>query len=561
MLAIPSEPTLPAITLRPYQTACIERVLDTFQSRPQGGRALIVLPTGCGKTIIFTEVAHRLRLTTLIIAHRQELLQQAADKFRIVDPMAVIGQVGAGRHEWGAPVTVASIQTISRPEHVKALRQFGYGLVIIDECHHSSAAGYQAVLDALPEAFVLGVTATPDRLDKQRIERVFGEPVFSASIIDMVEQGYLCDLRAIAIPTAVSLDDVHIQGGDFKIDELEIAIDTLARNEHIAHAYLKHCKGRQALCFTVTVAHTEHLAATFNTFGVRAAAVSGDTPPEQRRRILHDYERGDLDIVCNCGVLLEGYDAPQTSCIIMARPTKSRALFVQAVGRGTRLAPGKRDCIILDITDNCLKHRLQPLTLSKILGKNLNAGESILEAKEREQQEDELREQQERRARVTKRTQDVAINILARMDWRRLSSGAYVLEVGEQKHKIMLVPSGEEELEGYYSVWAKLAPDFRAQQWLKSSPLEWAQQHAEMKARLLQSDENKLVLVDNNARWRSGPVTEKQRFTLRKFNIPISEGMTSGEASDLIGKAIAEREQQKAAKKNAKQSAKGRASA
>jgi len=561
VLAVPSEPVLPTITLRPYQTACIERVLAAFQHRPKGGRALVVLPTGCGKTIVFTEVARLLGLTTLIIAHRQELLQQAADKFRIVDPMAVIGQVGAGRHEWGAPITVASVQTISRTEHLKALRQFGYGLVIIDECHHSSAAGYQAVLDALPEAFVLGVTATPDRSDKQRIERVFGEPVFSASIIDMVEQGFLCDLRAIAIPTAVSLDDVHIQAGDFKVDELEIAIDTLARNEHIAQAYLKHAKGRQGLCFAVTVAHAEHLAATFNAFGIRAAAVSGDTLPEQRRRILHAYERGDITIVCNCGVLLEGYDAPQTSCIIMARPTKSRALFVQAVGRGTRLAPGKRDCIILDITDNCLKHRLQPLTLNKMLGKTLKDGESIVEAKEREQQEDELREQQERRARVTKRTQDVAINMLARMDWRRLSSGAYVLEVGEQKHKIMLVPSQEPEIEGYYSVWAKLAPAFRAQQWLKSSPLEWAQQHAEMKARLLQADENKLVLVDNNARWRSGPATEKQIYTLRKFNIPFSEKITSGEASDLIGKAIAEREQQKAAKKGAKQSAKGRASA
>ena len=206
MLALSSEITTPLITLRPYQHTCVERAIEAFQLRPKGGRALIVLPTGCGKTVVFAEIARQLGLTTLIIAHRQELLQQAADKFRMIDPTAVIGQVGAGRHEWGAPITVASVQTISRPEHLKALKRFGYALVIIDECHHSPSSGYQTILDALPDAFVLGVTATSDRLDKLSIKLIFGDPIFQASIIDMVEQGYLSNLRAIAIPTATSLD-------------------------------------------------------------------------------------------------------------------------------------------------------------------------------------------------------------------------------------------------------------------------------------------------------------------------------------------------------------------
>src|SRR5438093_1596146 len=126
-----NDPT-PSITLRPYQTDCVERVISAYQKQPQGGKTLIVLPTGGGKTIVFTEIARRLGLPTLIIAHRQELLQQAAEKFRLVDPTAIIGQVGAGRHEWGAPITVASIQTISRPDHLQALKRFGYGLVVID---------------------------------------------------------------------------------------------------------------------------------------------------------------------------------------------------------------------------------------------------------------------------------------------------------------------------------------------------------------------------------------------------------------------------------------------
>ncbi len=568
MLALAQQGTGSLITLRPYQEVCVERVLAAHKHKPKGGRALVVLPTGGGKTIVFADIARRLGLNTLIIAHRQELLQQAAEKFHLIDPMAIIGQVGAGRHEWGAPITVASVQTISRPEHLKKLKLFGYDLVIVDEVHHVCSESYRCVLDALADAFVLGVTATPDRLDKLRIEDILGEPIFSASIIDMVEQGYLSNLRAIAIPTATSLDDLHTQDGDFKLDELEVAVDTPDRNARIVTAYKKHCNGRQGLCFAVTIAHAQHLAETFKAFGVCASLVSGETPTEERKQILHDYERGTLQVLCNCGVLSEGYDCPQTSCILMARPTKSRALYVQAIGRGTRLAPGKTDCIILDITDNCLKHRLEPLTLSQAIDLSLKDGESIKEAKEREEQErlsGELIEARERTTKVTKRGSDLEVNLLARMDWKRKSNGVYSLEVGTNKHRIVLLPS--ESTTGYYSVWAKLAPDFKMQQWLTDAPLEWAQMHAEMKAKLLQSSEKNLKLVDSNAPWRANPASHKQIYKLRQFGIPFTDDITSGEASDLIGKAIAEREKQKAekaAKKGTKPrsgSKRGRASA
>ncbi len=534
--------TPPTITLRPYQVACIERVLAAYAAQPIGGKALVVLPTGGGKTIVFTEIARRLGLSTLIIAHRQELLQQAADKFRMVDPSVIIGQVGAGRHDYGAPITVASVQTISRDNHLKMLPRFGYGLVIIDESHRSCSSGYKAVLDALPDTFVLGVTATPDRLDKKSIENIFGEPVFEASIIDLIEQGYLCDLRAIAIRTTTSLDEVHTQAGDFKTDELGEVIDTEERNKRVVTAYLEHCPDRQALCFAVTIDHAKHLADTFKTHGVRAAVVSGGTPPDERKRILHDYEHEALSVVCNCGVLTEGYDAPRTSCIIMARPTQSRALFVQCIGRGTRLAPGKSDCIVLDITDNTLKHRLEPLTLSSALEVDLHDGESVREKKQRAR-----REKQERTTRVTRRAYDLPIDLLTRMNWKLHGhTGIYELVVGETLHRIKLVPS--DMTFGYYSVWAELAPTFSPQQWMGDSALSDAQRHAEMKARLLQAGEKKVVLVDANAPWRAQLASPSQIRMLNKYRIPYSPGITSGEASDLIGPALAD------SKKNTRQS-------
>lgn len=551
-------PRQSSITLRDYQETCVQRVLDAHQRQPCGGSALIILPTGGGKTLVFAEIARRLGLLTLIIAHREELLYQAADKFRLVDPTAIIGQVGAGRHEWGCPVTVASVQTISRPEHLRAVKRFGYQLVIIDECHHSAAAGYRTVLEALSEAFVVGVTATPDRLDGQSIETFFGEPIFSANIIEMVKQGFLCDLRAVAVKTTTSLDGLHTQGGDFKTDELEEAVDTPERNERVVRAYLEHARGRQALCFAVTVKHARHLAETFARFEVRAAMVCGETAQEERKRLLHAYEHDEINVLCNVGVLTEGYDAPQTSCIILARPTQSRALFVQCVGRGTRLAPGKRDCVILDITDNCLKHRLQPVTLGKALDKGIRDGESVLEADVREQEEREKgeflgeRTEQERKARVTKRAQDLLLNLLAPMDWKRRSSGAYWLEVGtdEKKHKITMIPS--EEKEGCYTVRASLAPEYQWQTWISDVPLEWAQQHAESKAKLLEADEKKRILVDSNAPWRINPASLKQLHYLHKLGIAHKPDITSGEASDLLDKAFADQRRQQLEKKLAK---------
>ncbi|GHO50947.1 DEAD/DEAH box helicase [Ktedonospora formicarum] len=551
MLSDLSPPSSPlSLMLRPYQEECVQQVLSVHQQRPKGGKALVVLPTGCGKTIVFTETARRLKVKTLVIAHRQELLQQAADKFRLVDPTAVIGQIGAGRHEWGAPITVASIQTISRPEHLKNLKQCGYQLVIIDESHHAATDAYKTVLHALSDAFVLGVTATPDRLDKQRIESLFGEPVFSTTIIEMVEQGYLCDLRAIAIRTVTSLDAVRTQGGDFKTRELEEAVDTPERNLRIVHAYQEHGKDRQAICFAVTIEHAEHLAQAFQAEGIRSAVVSGETPPEVRKRTLQAYARDELQALCNVSVLTEGYDHSATSCVIMARPTKSRALYVQSIGRGARLAPGKRDCVIIDVTDNCLKHRLQPQVLQLALGLETRNGESLTEACQRlraEATETPISAQEERGEQTTKvsaRTTDLFVNILAPMDWKRLKSGAYALEVGEQKHRIALVPSALKT--GYYAVWAKLAPDFKPQQWLKESPLEWAQTHAEMKACLLQTSAKKRVLVDSNAPWRSYPASVKQVYLLRKYGIPFEAEITSGEASDLIGEEKARRAQAKA---------------
>jgi len=579
-----------AVDLRPYQAECVDALTNAYtrfseikmrddmnelhdQLIEDARSELVVLPTGTGKTIVFCAFLQRIlarhpQMCFLIVAHRQELLSQAADKLRLVMPGALVGQVGAGQSEWGCQFTVASVQTIGRAEYAAKLKQFNYGVVVVDEAHHVAANYYQHVLDALPNAFVVKVTATPDRLDKSEIHHK--APVYEAYIADMVKAGYLCDLKAIAVRTNTRLDELHTAAGDYKIDELETLVDTDERNELIVQKYLEFAHNRQALCFSVTVNHAWHMYEKFVESGVKCAVVSGETPRDERAQILRDYEKGTINVVCNCGVLTEGYDAPTTSCIILARPTQSRALFVQCVGRGTRLAPSKRDCLILDITDNTTKHRLEPQSLTKALNVKIKDQETLIEAIAREEDEAAIREHRERTIRQEKRNADELIDLFQRFAWQHDTNGRYVLVVGAEKHRIALVPSPD--ITGYYSVWAKLAPTYEAQCWSGFAPMEWAQMVAERGARKLSSgDARAKKLVDRNAAWRAKPATIPQRRQLKRFwkqlglkfdqwelapisatdteELPVTS-LTSGEVADMLDELFERFDRAKQAKAN-----------
>jgi superfamily II DNA or RNA helicase len=550
------------IELRPYQRETIERVLARYEQTPTGA-AKFVWATGLGKTLGFSAIAHEIRKLTntnvLIIAHREELLNQAITKYRYIDPDAHIGKVGGGCYEWGAPITVATIQTLARSQHLKNLKHFHFGLGIVDEAHHALADNdYGKVMAVLPHAFWVGCTATDDRLDRRSNADLFGESIYTMSILAGIEQGYLTSVRAIAIQTGTSLDGLHTHDGDYRTQELADRIDTPERNARIVNAYLTHGPDRQAMGFCVDVPHAYHLAQSFNERGVKAVAVHGDTPKAEREQILADFESGIYQVLTNCQLFTEGYDATTVydtdtdryvflSCAIMARPTRSRALFGQCIGRILRLAPTKTDALILDATDNVLNHRLDPQSLSSVIGLPLRDGESVLEGLRRKHRSEQDDEREERVRTAPVRTQEYAIDVSSRLDWQKQRGGHFVLEVGPQKHQIRLEPSPETT--GYYTVWAQLAPDFTRQQWETELPLDLAQQQAERRAKLLLANEKKnLALVDRNAAWRSWPMSFKQMHTLRRLGIPFTATTTRGEASDLLSKAFAEKEKEQAAK-------------
>lgn len=330
------------ITLRPYQDDAIARCTAAFADGKR--RLLVVAPTGAGKTVIATEglirpaVAGGFRV--LFLAHRKELIEQCAAKLAGLR----VGIIKAGvAADPAAPIQVASIQTLTRRAHRPPA-----DLVVVDEAHHTTADnGYGAVIAAYPFATVVGLTATPYRLDGRGLGAVFDAIIPVASVAELIRLGALVRVRTFALPSP-DLTGVRTVAGEYAQPALAVRMDTQRVGTALVETYQRHAAGRSAIAFAVNVMHAQHIAAQFASAGIAADYVHGGTPADARTDILARLASGSLSLVANCGVLTEGFDCPRVSCVILARPTKSRSLWRQMVGRGLRPDDGKADCQIHD---------------------------------------------------------------------------------------------------------------------------------------------------------------------------------------------------------------------
>jgi ATP-dependent helicase IRC3 len=518
----------PTLELRPYQLAAIEAVRNGYRRGLR--RMLVQLATGLGKTVVFSHLAHRVTARggrALIIAHRDELLTQAREKLLAVDPLADVGIV---RAEWDgadAAIVVASIQTIARPERLGRLGRFE--LVVIDEAHHAAARSYRDVLEALG-AFedcgptVLGVTATPGRGDGVGLDSVFDEIVYRMSILDGITAGYLCDLRAVRVGLATSFDGVRSSHGDLENGALGDALLAADAPEHVARAYLKHADGRRAIIFAPTVAVARAMADALQDAGVPAAWVSGTTPRDERAAILEALRSGQLQAVANAMLLTEGFDCPPVDCVITARPTKSSALYAQMVGRGTRLHPGKADCLILDVVGQAGRHDL--VTAAELVGVDprVLAGRTAIEAVVAQERLDEERATRETE-RAIGRLASAAVELFGgrALRWERRGDACHALPV----------PQGQLVLTLHRDGWT-LSQQLRGQlprALGRGLDLATAREAAERQARELVDAH----VLGPDAAWRRRPVSEKQVEELRRLGLlPIPRGTTRGQAADLI---------------------------
>lgn len=471
-------------------------------------------------TVCFSHLAKERGGRTLVIAHREELIKQAAGKLRQVNRDVSVGIVKAARDETDAQIVVASIQTLARAtRRERLIRGHRFDTIVIDEAHHAGAPTYVKVIEAFGGftsggPLVVGFTATPDPKNR-RLNAVWQKVIYEYDIIAGIENGYLCDLAALRAKLSVNLNDVRVKQGDYEAGQLGEVLEAAKAPSLAVKSYLKHAVGRSALCFTPTVHMAHVVAETFKSAGVTAEALDGTTPEEERRGILGRLNSGETCVVANCAVLTEGFDEPRVDCIIIARPTRSQILYRQMIGRGTRLFPGKDDCLVIDMVGASATHSLVQLGdaigIPGDLSKGVRARRSEQQAVEREKV---------KAARLYGEVEAEEVSLSQRFSWVKAGRG-FALSMGADGF-VVIWPARDD-------TWAvgHIISKTNRRRIMDGLDFGYAQGMAEDHARRAGALS---PLNNRGAAWRQKPPSVKQARFARRMGIDSGE-LTAGQLS------------------------------
>ena len=535
------------LPLRPYQTEAIEALEAGWAEGLQ--RQAVVLPTGLGKTVVFAHLIHQSLAagwTPLVLVHREELAEQAADKIRSVAPDVTVGIVKAERNELDAQVVVASVQTLSRPRRMGQYLGSTVGrhrLVIVDECHHAAARTWIETLEALggfrPNGLtrVAGFTATMTREDSRKLGDIWERVALEKDILYGIGNGFLTDVRGKAVTVdGLDLGTVARSRGDYQDGALGEALEASGAGDVIAQSYLEHSADRQGVLFAPTVATALSFAEDLNAAGIVTETITGATSSEDRALIYKRYQAGDVQVLSNCMVLTEGWDAPWCSTAVIARPTSSAGLYVQMVGRVLRPWPGKTDALVLDVVGVTGRHKLRSLTDLTRSDVEVAEGESLAEAVERKAREDGRKPATKGQAAGIIGAQDVDLFAASESVWLQTTDGKWFIptrdwtyflwpEANATTWKIGRLPTYRLSREGVRGGWVR-------------EGLEIGYAMAFGEAEAAQADPS---ISKKSASWRTRKAapSEAQVAMMAKWRIPYQEGMTKAQASDLISIAIA----------------------
>jgi ATP-dependent helicase IRC3 len=541
--------------LRPYQSEALTAVRHAYKAGKR--RVIVSLPTGTGKTVVFAHFPNVLNMKKrlLVLAHREELLLQAHDKFRLIDPelKVEIEQAGA-RAGADAKVVIASVPTLARNgARLARLQPEEFSIIVVDEAHHAVAPSYRRIFDHFGlfdrnvARYLIGFTATPRRGDKQGLGEVFEEICYARDMREMIAGHYLCPISGWRVDTDVSLENVKVRHGDFVESQLARVVNTPLRNNLLVKAYRDFAAGRRAIVFCVDVAHAKDVHDAFAEAGIRAAHVWGELSRDARRSTLARFSAGEIDVVTNCNLLTEGFDEPRVDCVIMARPTRSKLLYAQMVGRGTRLHPDKKNLTIIDVADNSRAHQLPGLHSLFNLPANMNlSGGNALE----------IERDIERLNRTqpwidTSRIQTLEDLQLAaeRIEFFNFDPPAELRFYTQNTwHAVpggycLSLPDGE---------WISIEPnlldtwDIRlftvgdgVKQLKRAENLAVAVESADRFVAVNRPDARRVV--KRSARWRDELPSEKQKEFLARNKIPQPPGLTRGQAAQMISQLMSAR--------------------
>ena len=350
------------IELRDYQ----QEAAENLQKMREDGKTIALLyhATGVGKTITAATDAKAVGGRTLFLVNALKLASQAKDTFAKVWPEATLGEYTGSQKDMSQTVIFATVQSISKDLEKFSPTDFDY--LIVDECHHAAANTYQKIFTYFHPKFILGLTATPERSDGEDMLELFQNVAHKMDLKTAVERGVLVPIRCIRVKTNIDLTDVRINGIKYNSQDLESKLFIPERNQLIVDTYLKYVNGKKTVIFCASVDHAAEIAKLLRDNGVKAEAVSGRDRVEIRDKILKDYETGSTNVLCACDLLNEGWDSPHTTVLFMARPTMSKTIYMQQLGRGTRRCPGKDDLLVIDFVDNANMFNM-PYSLHRVL--------------------------------------------------------------------------------------------------------------------------------------------------------------------------------------------------
>lgn len=351
-----------AIELRDYQ----QEATENLQKMREDGKTIALLyhATGVGKTITAATDAKAVGGRTLFLVNALKLASQAKETFAKVWPEATLGEYTGSQKDMTQTVIFATVQSISKDLEKFSPTDFDY--LIVDECHHAAANTYQKIFTYFHPKFILGLTATPERSDGEGMLELFQNVAHKMDLKTAVERGVLVPIRCIRVKTNIDLTDVRINGIKYNSQDLESKLFIPERNQLIVDTYLKYVNGKKTVIFCASVDHAAEIAKLLRDNGVKAEAVSGRDRVEVREKILKDYETGSTNVLCACDLLNEGWDSPHTTVLFMARPTMSKTIYLQQLGRGTRRCPGKEDLLVIDFVDNANMFNM-PYSLHRVL--------------------------------------------------------------------------------------------------------------------------------------------------------------------------------------------------
>jgi superfamily II DNA or RNA helicase len=526
-----------SIRLRDYQdeaVAAIRTDLAEGVTRPA-----CVLPTGGGKTIVFADLAAKEagRGKALIIAHRDELITQAADKYRSVNPGARVGIVKAGQNEVDAPVVVSSVQTLARENRRAQLRDVG--LVIVDECHHATAQSYRDVL-AFYDVPAVGFTATLARGDGKALGDIWQKISYEMPLLKMIRKGFLTDVQGVQIKVPdLDLANLHKTAGDYREGELGDRLADSMAPETVAKAYRTHGVRpdgsiRPGILFAPTVATAQVFTDALNAEGIVTAAIWGAMPLEDRRRVLREFDEGKIDVLSNCMVLTEGFDSPRAEVCVIARPTASAPLYIQMVGRVLRLFPGKFLALVLDVVGAAAKHELCTLaTLGGDRVKEIKEGKTLLKALDEVEEETEVDDVDA--SGYVGDVEAVTVDLFAgsRQQWLQTHAGYWFIPAGERI--IALVPAKDSP--AFDVVW--FATKKKGGGYVARNVLDLGMAMAHGEGAITWEEE---LYGGKDRAWRKSKASVAQRNYAKALGIKVDtlpDKIRAGQLGDLISIALA----------------------